>query len=170
MSVFKISACTAVTSLLLIAVGVLPIGAQGRSNGRGQGPKTTPVQTGKPSTPPPGQTKNPSPHPATGTGAPAHAPGAITVKPGLAANLQPLLPGTSINTAAAGFKNLGQFVAAVHVARNLDIPFTALKTEMVTNGHSLGQSIQILKPIADVKVQVTRAEKAAKDDINKYGR
>ncbi|HEX9255994.1 MAG TPA: hypothetical protein VF938_10625, partial [Candidatus Angelobacter sp.] len=38
----------------------------------------------------------------------------------LASKLQSLLPpGTDLQTAASGFKNLGQFVAAVHVSHNL---------------------------------------------------
>ena len=44
--------------------------------------------------------------------------------------------------ASAGFKNLGQFVAAVNVSNNLGIPFSQLKTKMVDDGMSLGQSIQ----------------------------
>jgi len=50
--------------------------------------------------------------------------------------------------AADGFRNLGQFVAAVNVSNNLDIPFTRLKTQMVEENLSLGQAIQKLKPTA----------------------
>jgi hypothetical protein len=61
----------------------------------------------------------------------------------LAAKLQSRLPaGTDLNTAAAGFRNLGQFVAAVNVSNNLGLDFTTLKTAMVTDGKSLGQAIQ----------------------------
>src|SRR4051812_1543582 len=35
--------------------------------------------------------------------------------------------GTDLSKEAAGFKNLGQFVSAVHVSHNLDIPFENLK-------------------------------------------
>jgi hypothetical protein len=49
--------------------------------------------------------------------------------------------------AAAGFKNLGQFVAAVNVSNNLGIDFDMLKTLMVRRGMSLGQAIQQAKAI-----------------------
>ena len=64
----------------------------------------------------------------------------------LASKLQSRLPaGTDLGTAAAGFRNLGQFVAAVNVSNNLGLDFTTLKTAMVTDGKSLGQAIQSQK-------------------------
>jgi len=65
----------------------------------------------------------------------------------LRAKLQSRLPpGTDVNAAAAGFRNLGQFVAAVNVSHNLGISFVDLKA-LMTGDHpkSLGQSIQQLK-------------------------
>jgi hypothetical protein len=54
--------------------------------------------------------------------------------------------GTDVNAAAAGFRNLGQFVAAVNVSHNLGLDFAALKA-LMTGDHplSLGQSIQRLR-------------------------
>jgi hypothetical protein len=49
--------------------------------------------------------------------------------------------------AAAGFKNLGQFVAAVTVSNNQGIDFDMLKSLMVRRGLSLGQAIQQAKVI-----------------------
>ena len=68
--------------------------------------------------------------------------------PGLSARLQSLLPaGTDMQTAAAGFKNLGQFVAAVHVSHNLGIPFDQLKAKMTgTSPESLGHAVEVLRP------------------------
>jgi hypothetical protein len=85
----------------------------------------------------------------------------------LAAKLQSRLPaGTNLQTAAAGFRNLGQFVAAVNVSNNLGIPFTDLKTRMVDGGMSLGQAIQDTRPrTTDTTVIVTRAERDADDMI-----
>ncbi len=62
----------------------------------------------------------------------------------LEARLANLLPaGTNMTDAAKGFKNYGQFVAAVHVANNQNIPFSTLKAKMTgTNPMSLGQAIQ----------------------------
>ena len=55
--------------------------------------------------------------------------------------------GTDPMVAASGFKNLGQFVAAVNVSNNLGIDFTMLKGLMVNRGMSLGQAIQQAKAI-----------------------
>ena len=81
----------------------------------------------------------------------------------LAGKLQPRLPpGTDLNTAAAGFRNLGQFVAAVNVSNNLGLDFTTLKTAMVTDGKSLGQAIQSQKgTTVNATEQAHRAERDA---------
>ena len=81
----------------------------------------------------------------------------------LAAKLQSRLPaGADFNTAAAGFRNLGQFVAAVNVSNNLGLDFTTLKTAMVTDGKSLGQAIQSQKgTTVNATEQAHRAERDA---------
>lgn len=81
----------------------------------------------------------------------------------LAGKLQSRLPaGTDLNTAAAGFRNLGQFVAAVNVSNNLGLDFTTLKTAMVTDGKSLGQAIQSQKgTTVNATEQAHRAERDA---------
>jgi hypothetical protein len=82
----------------------------------------------------------------------------------LEARLQGMLPpGTTVQAAADGFRNWGQFVAAVHVSNNLGLPFDQLKSLMTgipvplpgttpglmltatTAPMSLGQAIQTLK-------------------------
>ena len=79
----------------------------------------------------------------------------------LSENLGKLLPaGTDLQAAAAGFKNLGEFVAAVHVSNNLGIPFASLKADMMT-GDSLGQAIRKLRPDADAEVETRRARAQA---------
>ena len=63
--------------------------------------------------------------------------------PNLASKLQSRLPaGTNLTRAASGFRNLGQFVAAVNASHNHGIPFAQLKTRMVDQGMSLGQAMQ----------------------------
>lgn len=86
----------------------------------------------------------------------------------LAGKLQGLLPqGTNLQTAAQGFKNLGQFVAAVHVSHNLGIPFDQLKSQMVgPPKESLGKAIHALKPDANSKTETRTARKQAKQDIH----
>jgi hypothetical protein len=75
-----------------------------------------------------------------------------------AEKIQKLLPaGMDVKTAEDGFKNRGQFIAALHVSQNLNIPFDQLKAKMTgvstVNGQqttstpvSLGKAIHELRP------------------------
>jgi hypothetical protein len=111
--------------------------------------------------------------------------------PKLEARLQRMLPdGTTVQDAMAGFKNWGQFVAAVHVSNNLGIPFADLKARMtgITPGTdvrgtpmSLGQAIQALRGTtaapgdgptragsmtsSEIRTEVKKAENAATTDL-----
>ena len=79
------------------------------------------------------------------------------------------LTGQDAQTACGGFKNLGQCVAAAHVAKNLDIPggFDALKAKMTGTGAvNLGKAIQVLAPNADAKAEAKKANHQASDDMN----
>jgi hypothetical protein len=86
----------------------------------------------------------------------------------LSSKLQSLLPpGTNLQTASQGFKNLGQFVAAVHVSHNLGIPFDQLKAKMIgPPKESLGEAIHTLKPAANSKEETKKGEKQAKQDMD----
>ncbi len=117
---------------------------------------------------------------ASGTPGPHSTGQLLTQNTQLASKLTSLLPtGTNLQTAASGFRNLGQFVAAVHVSHNLEIPFDQLKcTELATadacgtmtvpsKGSHLGQAIQTLKPAmssTDSKSAAKQAEKEASAD------
>src|SRR5262245_25762578 len=104
----------------------------------------------------------------------------------LSARLQGLLPmNMTLTDAAAGFKNRGQFIAALHVSHNLGIPFDQLKAKMTgivpesaqtqsaqTQGEgsesvgpkSLGAAIHELRPElteTQVNVEVHKAEEQA---------
>jgi hypothetical protein len=91
----------------------------------------------------------------------------ISTRPQLASKVTSLLPsGMTLNRASTGFKNQGQFIAALHVSHNLGIPFSKLKTDMTGARHlSLGQSIQDLKPSAKAAAASRRAETEADHDI-----
>jgi hypothetical protein len=91
----------------------------------------------------------------------------IDRNPQLVSRLQALLPaGMTLDQAAAGFKNQGQFIAALHVAHNLGIPFVELQTDMTGPNHdSLGQAIHTLKPTADASAEVKKADKEAETDL-----
>jgi hypothetical protein len=86
----------------------------------------------------------------------------------LASHLQKLLPvGTSPQQACNGFRNLGQCVAAIHVAHNLGISFFDLRARMTgSKPESLGKAIQALKPEANARAEKKKAEKQAKNDID----
>jgi hypothetical protein len=84
----------------------------------------------------------------------------------LSAKVASRLPqGIDLLTAAAGFKNLGQFIAAVNVSNNLQLSFTELKAKMMT-GMSLGQAIQAVRPLtASPTIEAQRAEYDARGMI-----
>ncbi len=76
------------------------------------------------------------------------------------------LTGQDASTACSGFKNLGQCVAAAHVAKNLGISFADLKAKMTGTGSvSLGKAIQDLQPSANAKAETKKANKQAQQDI-----
>jgi hypothetical protein len=95
----------------------------------------------------------------------------------LATQLKGLFPPeTDLQLASSGFKNLGQFVAAAHVSKNLGIPFDQLKARMVDNPTlqeagdspvSLGKAIKELRPDADASAEVKKAERQAKEEIKR---
>jgi hypothetical protein len=87
----------------------------------------------------------------------------------LASKLSALLakqnpPITDLQAASMGFKNLGQFVSAVHVSNNLNIPFAQLKTAIQSDG-SLGKAIKALRPDADAKAETKTAKKQTDEDM-----
>jgi hypothetical protein len=109
----------------------------------------------------------------------------IASKPNLSAKLTGMLPidpltgrTMTLDRASLGFKNQGQFIAALHVSQNLGIPFAELKSHMVTvapgapgqppiaaQTGSLGQAIQASKRTVNVTTEVERAEAQASADL-----
>ena len=105
----------------------------------------------------------------------------------LSGKLETLTGTTNLNdlkTDASAFKNFGQFVAAAHVAKNLNIPggFAALMCDMTTKTAveatstctnttkmSLGKAIQTVDPQADAKAESKKATKQAQQDVNESG-
>jgi hypothetical protein len=89
----------------------------------------------------------------------------------LATRLQGMLPaGTDLLTAADGFRNFGQFVAAVQLSKNQNIAFDLLKTEMVTGNKSLSDAVHTLKPElseSEVNAEAKKAENQASQDMKK---
>jgi hypothetical protein len=73
-------------------------------------------------------------------------PNAVSTKignnPKLLAKFQPQLDamGLTLEEATAGFRNQGQFIAAMNVAKNRNLDFVALQEAMTKDGLSLGQA------------------------------
>jgi hypothetical protein len=133
---------------------------------------TTPAMAGQhvPHQPTPAAVPAPPPAPpahSVAHPAPVPVPDKIAANPALVTHLQPLLPsGTTLASAATGFRNQGQFIAALHVSHNLNIPFVQLKAEMTGADHdSLGQAIHELQPAANSRVAVRTAEHQTELDL-----
>ena len=91
----------------------------------------------------------------------------ISSKPQLAAKITAMLPNNmTLNQASMGFKNQGQFIAALHVSQNLGCDcFKQLQTDMTQKHMSLGQAIQDVKKTANTMVEAQKAETEANDDV-----
>jgi hypothetical protein len=78
------------------------------------------------------------------------------------------IPGGDLKTACSGFRNLGECVAAMHVAKNLNLSFDNLKNKMTgSNSENLGKAIQDLGgPNVNAKSEAKKANKQAGHDLN----
>jgi hypothetical protein len=138
--------CAAIAAFFL-GMGVSSFAAGGR-NGGSHGGGSSAGSGGQQSHGPDSKPANP----------PAHSLGDNKK---LSSNLTKLLPeGTVFQDASAVFKNMGQFVAAVHVSKNLGIPFADLKVKIM-DGDSLGAAVKSLRPKSDSDAEVKKAEKQA---------
>lgn len=123
----------------LCMVGVAVAGAQGR--GAAQGPAKVAAQ--------PAKTRPQGPKPAGTTGHTQQRTIAANIakSPQLEARLKTMLPsGMTMEEASSGFRNQGQFIAALEASKNNNIDFVKLKAEMTGDeALSLGQAVQKLK-------------------------
>ena len=100
----------------------------------------------------------------------------------LSLQMQAVLPSrTSLKDACAGFKNLNDCIAALHVSHNLSIKFNCLKWDVTggkpagdikscaapsnDKGMDLSKAIRVLKPDANFRTEARNAEKRAREDI-----
>jgi len=75
------------------------------------------------------------------------------------------IPNGNLQSACSSFKNLGQCVAALHVAKNLNLSFSDLQTKM--GSESLGKAIQdVGGPNVNAKSEAKKANKQASQDLN----
>lgn len=158
--------------IAMIAAASLGLGVSALAQGRGRGgsPPTGGSQMG-------GQRGGPGP---AGSRAQAGMPGMaagqksapemLTSNSKLTDRLATVLgvPSSQVPAMASGFKNIGQFVAAAHVSKNLGIPFAQLSSAMQKDGN-LGKAIHQLRPglsSSEVKNAVRAGNREAKSDIS----
>ncbi len=170
--------------VLMIATGGLCLCAYSALGQRGGGHGGPPPAAGMPSQAHgagQGQAHSggPAANPGMGERSMARAPMQVATQlehnPALSTRLTPLLPqGVTLQDAATGFKNQGQFIAALHVAHNLGIPFADLKSRMTgATPVSLGKAIQELRPEMQpeqARAGAKQAETEAKQDVREAGR
>ena len=109
------------------------------------------------------------PGPAPSADPPAEAQTQAASSASANTRLAALVPaGLTPEDACRGFKDLGECAAALHAAQNLNIPFADLKDRM-SSGQSLGTAIHALKPKADSRHEVQRAEEQARLDLRAQG-
>jgi hypothetical protein len=84
----------------------------------------------------------------------------------LVERLRTLLKNNSdMNEAASGFRNQGQFVAAVHASANHGLSFTELKKRMVDQNMSLGQAMKDMRRNIDSDAGASLAVQQANQDL-----
>jgi hypothetical protein len=81
-------------------------------------------------------------------------------------HLAALVPaGMSTEEACTGFKSVKDCAASLHASQNLNIPFGDLKAK-VTGGQGLGAAIHALKPDANARAEMKKAQGQAQDDVH----
>jgi len=96
-------------------------------------------------------------------------PPAVTAPPApsqLARRLDPLLnERVNLDTVATGFESAEDFAATVHASKNIRVPFTLLKHEVVDEGKTLADAIQTVKPTANTSLEADLARSEARADL-----
>lgn len=170
MNQFRMIAAVAITGL----VGVMPAAAQGKSGTHGpsattHGRPTTTTATGTATTTTAtshgkssdagshGSAKSDRQSSTTTSSSTANTTTTTTVGPNALstkisgnseqlAKVSGMLPqGVTLEQATAGFRNQGQFIAALNASKNQGVSFVDLQKAMTVDGLSLGQAVRQLK-------------------------
>ena len=84
----------------------------------------------------------------------------------LARRLDPLLnERVNLDSVATGFESAEDFEATVHASKNIRVPFTLLKHEVVDEGKTLADAIQTVKPTANTSLEADLARSEARADL-----
>ena len=157
---------TIISSVLavLLTVGGIPALAQHGGGGGGKGPGGPPSTPGSDRSKGNSDTRGASSNTNSGQKTPSEL---LTQNTKLASKIHDLT-GMDAKQACLGFKNLGQCVAAAHVAHNLggSCTFTKLKGAVTGSpSESLGQAIHGCNPHVDAKAEAKKGKKQADDDL-----
>jgi len=117
--------------------------SHGESHGTSKKPATTTASTSTSTSN--GTTTTTASTGTTSTPPPTFEPNAISTKisknPSQLTKVKGMLPtGMTIEEASTGFRNQGQFIAALNASRNQGLDFVQLKDAMTVDGLSLGQA------------------------------
>ena len=99
----------------------------------------------------------------------------LTANSALIARVQPLLPpGASLQAAASGFRGETDFLAALHLSRDLNIPFNELKADLTgaKRHNTLTTALRDLRPelrASGIARQVKKAQRQAQADLQLAG-
>lgn len=107
----------------------------------------------------------PSSQPVSRTESPAQPGATSTATSGPDRRLAAMVPsGMTTEAVCTGFKSLSDCSAALHVSRNLNIPFADVRDRMAS-GQSLAVAVHALQPSADSPKEARRAEDQAREDL-----
>ena len=111
----------------------------GHGGGAGKGHKTTTVTASV-------TTSTTTTTPTTPVAPPNALSTKISRNPSQLARFSAMLPeGMSLEQATTGFRNQGQFIAALNASKNQGVSFADLQTAMTVDGLSLGQAVKQLR-------------------------
>ena len=86
--------------------------------------------------------------------------------PQLVKRLEPFLnDGAPVDVVVEEFQTAEDFAATVHASRNIRVPFTLLKRQVVDEGKTLAAAIQVVKPTANASLEADLARSEARADL-----
>jgi hypothetical protein len=155
----KMNTCK--TLIAILAISLSGVAAFGQNNNR------TPADTYGPVRPTSGSINPRIPASGAWNDSSIGPNAGLTFNAKLTDRLKTMLPqGANLHVESRGFIKLKDFVTTVRAANNLNVPFWDLKRKMA-NGSSkeLQKAIHELKPDADPKAELKKADEQAKRDI-----
>jgi hypothetical protein len=88
-----------------------------------------------------------------------------TMPLGMSQAVKRLRGGVTRDFVAEGFQTAEDFAATVHASRNIRVPFTALKHQVVDERQTLATAIHAVKPTANASLEADLARSEARADL-----